>query len=316
MDNIIEDTMLDELVSYDVTASSMELVSMLNKHLYPESNISWERIDGVKTETRCVILTPKLAETLLLRNTNNRPISQLNVTKITKAITNGEWNNDGNAIIFDLNGVLLNGAHRLTSVVKADKPIVIKIGTGYLPEVFTTMDVGKTRTGSDVLAIAGFENYRLCSTTANFLFKLYRGSVAEVGSNTTATQQLSHPELIKFIEEKPRLRESIKFYLNNKKKQDTKIVYNYIICGLHYLFSGKDKDMADEFIISLLSGNELNDRSPIKAVRTRLLNSSRDRYQSISHGDSIKLIITGWNKFRNGELCKHIQIPEKLPVII
>jgi len=297
------------------TASQLELKGLLNRHLHETSKISYEEIDGVRTETRTVVVSPKLAEALLLRNTNNRPINKTNVNKITKAMLNGEWKFDGTPIIFDWNAVLSNGAHRLTSVVKSGKTITFKIGTGYDPAIFATMDTGKSRTGSDVLAVAGVDNYKLYTSTANFLYKLLRGSIGEVGGNTGGSTLMSHPELLKFIDEKPRIKESIHFFLDNKKKQSTKILQSYMICGFHYMFSVKDKVDAEEFLTKLLTGNGLSERSPILAVRNRIINTNMDKSKHLTHAEIIKLVYTGWNKFRNGEYCKSIQIPEKLPVI-
>jgi hypothetical protein len=39
------------------------------------------------------------------------------------------------------------------------------------------MDIGQTRTGADVLAIDGVENYKLVAKTANFIYKFIQGSI-------------------------------------------------------------------------------------------------------------------------------------------
>jgi hypothetical protein len=85
-------------------------------------------------------------------------------------MTNGEWVFDGTPISFDKYGNLLNGQHRLSSVIKSGKSNIFKVATGFKPDV-STMDIGQTRTGADVLAIDGVENYKLVAKTANFIYK-------------------------------------------------------------------------------------------------------------------------------------------------
>jgi hypothetical protein len=42
-------------------------------------------------------------------NNHNRPLTRTNITKISNAMTNGEWVFDGTPISFDKYGNLLNG---------------------------------------------------------------------------------------------------------------------------------------------------------------------------------------------------------------
>jgi hypothetical protein len=125
-------------------------------------------------------------------------------------MTNGEWVFDGTPISFDKYGNLLNGQHRLSSVIKSGKSNIFKVATGFKPDVFSTMDIGQTRTGADVLAIDGVENYKLVAKTANFIYKFIQGSIGESAVSDSAKHrnagtQLSHPELIKFVSVKPLL---------------------------------------------------------------------------------------------------------------
>lgn len=310
----MQNTKNNESVAYT------ELKAMLNRNLVKDSVIGSQMINNLVTESRTVRISPELANALLLRNNSNRPVNSPNVLRLANAMTKGEWVFDGMPITFDKNGNLLNGQHRLTAVVKSGKTIIFKVDTGFNPEIFSTMDIGKTRTGSDVLAIAGVENYGLCAQTANFIYKYMRGSIGSVTDRSFTKQDspnmsLSHPELLKFVAVKPSLKDSVTFQIRTKKKQSTVLLKGYVISGLHFLFSEKSSAMADSFFSKLLTGDNLASTSPIFHLRNKLINAKTDRAKRLTHSEIVKLTVIAWNKYRNGESIKTLRIPESLPTI-
>jgi hypothetical protein len=63
----------------------------------------------VKLET----ITPEQAAIWLTRNRRNRPIRRTRVARYADAMRRGHWRVNGEAVIFDSEGNLLNGQHRL-----------------------------------------------------------------------------------------------------------------------------------------------------------------------------------------------------------
>ena len=60
-------------------------------------------------------------------------------------------------IAFDVNGVLVDGQHRLAAVIEADVPVELTVFTEVGEGTFDVLDTGKRRTAADVLAIEGGE---------------------------------------------------------------------------------------------------------------------------------------------------------------
>ncbi len=309
---INEDRLTDESVKI------LELKKVLDLHLVRDSQGGYETISGVRTETKTVYIGPELAELLLLRNDKNRPIDRANVFRLVTAMVNGEWVFDGTPITFDKYGKLLDGQHRLMAIIKSGKILAFRVSYGFNPEVFTTMNIGKIRTGSDVLAIAGYENPKIYALTANFVFRFSRGVVAEVGGyNTNHACNLTHPELLDYCKVTPRIKSSVDFYVKIKKKlHGSSIIPSNLITGLHYLFSEKDELLAEIFLTKLLIGDDLSHGSPILSVRNRLISSKLDKNKYLTQSEVIRLTINGWNKSREGKNVKLVTIPEKLPTII
>ncbi len=297
-----------------------EVIDALELNLVKNSTLSYEIVDDVKTENRTVNITPKLAEFLLTKNQSNRPLNLPNVVKMVKDMIAGDWNYDGTPIVFDKYGNLLNGQHRLTAVVTSKKTLPFKVSTGYKTNIFATIDIGKTRTGGDVLAIAGYENYTMFAQTANFMFKFMRGSITQNASKpsrqtSSPNTGLSHKELLKFVELKPFIKNAILFALKTKKKQPTSLMPNYMVSGLYFLFSEKDQNKADSFLTKLLVGEGLESDSSIFHLRNRLLNSKFDKTKRLQHNEVVKLTILAWNYYRIGKKVKMLKTPDSLPVI-
>lgn len=297
-----------------------ELKNSLERYIVKGSTISSEVIDDVLTETRTVLVTPSLAETLLTRNNKNRPVNNANVNKLAYAMTNGEWLFNGSLLTFDMHGNLLDGQHRLMAVIKSGKSVPFKISTGFKSEVFSTIDINKVRSSSDILAIAGVSNYQLCASTANFIFQFMRGSINDSASKSSRqlsrpNKGLTHKELLKFVEVKPNLKTSVEYQLSIRKQQPMAILPAHVVSGFHFLFSEKDEDLATTFLNQLLVGDKLSNESSVYHLRNILIKSKMDSTKRIIHSDMIKLVVNAWNLFKKGKKVKSLSIPDTLPMI-
>jgi hypothetical protein len=98
-----------------------------------------------------VTITPEVAKKwLAVRNTHNRNVKGTNVDYLVRHIQNGTFDsNIGLPIMFDTNGVLMNGQHRLLACVKANTPIVIDVKMGLDPAMIANIDAGVERNLQD-----------------------------------------------------------------------------------------------------------------------------------------------------------------------
>lgn len=108
------------------------------------------------------VVTPELATKWLEGNTDNRPISDTRVTRYATDMAAGQWLLTHQAIAFTDSGRILDGQHRLWAIIQAGTPVTLMVSRGCDPATFTVIDLNKTRSQSDALAIAGIaESYRL-----------------------------------------------------------------------------------------------------------------------------------------------------------
>lgn len=116
-----------------------------------------------------VLVTPELAQKLLNLNTANRPIRAAEVDLWKEVIERGAWHYTHQGIAIDSDGVLQDGQHRLSAVVKSGVAVELQISIGMPPENFNAIDNGLRRTFGDVAHRFGFINPNKVGSVARML---------------------------------------------------------------------------------------------------------------------------------------------------
>lgn len=98
---------------------------------------------------------PEDAAEMLTHNKNNRHISDKAVDKLARDMKNGRWLENGEPIIFEETGILKDGQHRLSAIVKANVPVRMLIVKGVAKGQADLYDAGRARTTSDILQLRG-----------------------------------------------------------------------------------------------------------------------------------------------------------------
>lgn len=143
------------------------------------------------------IITPAYAKQLLAQNCPNRPLSKSTVNRYANDMTNDRWNNNGQGIVLTAEGKLLDGQHRMAAVLKAGIPVGMLVVRGVPEETFKTMDSGKARSLSDVLAIEGYVNTPLLAAVAVNSYR-YACGAANYHASKAALEVFvrAHPYLV------------------------------------------------------------------------------------------------------------------------
>jgi len=99
-----------------------------------------------KSTVSIVTVTPKMAKEWLERvPERQRKASPSKVRKWSYFMDVAEWKLSNDAIIFDSDGFLINGQHRLMALLEAGKPQQFIVGRGWSPDTFIIMDRQNTR---------------------------------------------------------------------------------------------------------------------------------------------------------------------------
>ena len=121
---------------------------------------------GSGLKAQVYMITPTHAERLLASNDSNRAISQRTVNGYAAIMRAGQWALNGESIIVNGDGTLLDGQHRLLACVQAGRAFPSLIVEGVGKETFVTVDSGKTRSLADAMCIEGIPNYTAAAATA------------------------------------------------------------------------------------------------------------------------------------------------------
>jgi hypothetical protein len=100
-------------------------------------------------------IDPGKAAEYLEHNDVNRTIRPHKVTEYARAMKAGRWRVNGAGIVFDDEGHLVDGQHRLKAIIESDTTIVLLVTRGVSPNVRPTVDEGIKRQFKDDLAMTG-----------------------------------------------------------------------------------------------------------------------------------------------------------------
>jgi hypothetical protein len=120
-------------------------------------------------------VTPKMAIEWLKMNTANRPLRRTGVDNFHNLFNCGEWKLTHQGIAFGADGILKDGAHRLTfiSELPPESVVPMMVTHGMGNDTFGAIDVGIRRTPSDEMGIG-----QSLSAVATMLAKVYNSNQA------------------------------------------------------------------------------------------------------------------------------------------
>jgi hypothetical protein len=241
-------------------------------------------------------VTPEMAADMLAHNTHNRSLRNNRVTQLADTMRRGEWGLSPDAIMFDTQGVLRNGQHRISAVVEANTSAQFIILTGVPPRNQEITDIGLTRRLADILRLRGETQ---SASIAAALVALYRLRYAiETGTPNVPPPRYPTPQMLLTIyEQEPGIKASI----SSSRMASGRVTRRHgSTAALHYVFATlSDPDAgedADDFFHKLATGLELTEDDPIYTLRRILLNTSPRPLAARMNALTIK----AWNAWREG----------------
>lgn len=259
-------------------------------------------------------ITPELALHLLARNSANRPVTLKTVIKYARSMVKGDWHRTGQAIIFDVNGVLLEGQHRLLAALFSGASFTTYVVTDAPDEadLFAYIDNNKPRDGADALATSG-ENGQ--SRHVNSAVKVaIRYDAGGWDITRTPRQMDAEPiDVLHYVRAHPNLPEASAMAWGNFQKGMKAIGHDGIatFCAWQ-IIDRYGFDELHDFMEPFTTGAELAKDSPILALRERLraaAEKSKDPEAVITLGYRLALVILAFNLHYRGEPVLTKDIP-------
>ena len=108
-------------------------------------------------DLQVIYVTPEMAAEWLRSNTANRKPSQAAVRRWAKIMLAHSWKLCADAIAFDVNGVLINGQHRLMAVVESNMTLPFVVAFNFPEDSKESFDIGKKRQLHEIITIGGYD---------------------------------------------------------------------------------------------------------------------------------------------------------------
>lgn len=100
-------------------------------------------------------VTPQMAKDWIEKcNLINRPVRSSHVKHLARQMELGRWSNETpQPIVFTIDGILLDGQHRLLALIMANKVVRFQVATVKNDSVFRYLDQGANRSNSDITGL-------------------------------------------------------------------------------------------------------------------------------------------------------------------
>lgn len=139
-------------------------------------------------EVALVTVTPdKARKWLALNAETQRNVSRGRAESYARDMEAGRWRVNGETIVFDADGRLIDGQHRLHAVVIADVPVNMLVVRGVEPSSSRTIDQGYNRSLNTVLGTSG-ETATTARSLATYATRGSLAAVVSVGGKLTAPE--------------------------------------------------------------------------------------------------------------------------------
>lgn len=247
-------------------------------------------------QSKVVRVTPATAERILAEaNTKNRTRSSYKSRQYAAAMARAEWQLNGETIIFDTNGDLMDGQHRLEAVVISGRPVDMLVVTGVSPAARPTLDRGKARTGADVLSLEGVKHPGVVAGAARWYSALKEGPVALKRSDA-----LSQTQLLSLVAQVPRLVDWTQAVVAANIRSVTTKPDRFVALAVAFEESSSEKE-TQSFVQRLGNGADLHVQHPILLLRGALIairewNKIRSLSErAIPNWVAVALTIKAWN---------------------
>jgi len=255
---------------------------------------------GREMETvKIVEVNSELAAEWLKTNNFNRRLSPTIIQRYANEMKNDRWNFTGDSIKFNCDGILLDGQHRLEALIRSNTKQKFIVVWGLEKKIFFNLDIGKRRTLTDVLTIKDKKKYTSALAAAIRLCQSY-----DAGTIETLNYEHNSAVLYNYFEENPKIEKSLDYVVDIDK--DGTILKLSFVAAVHYILQRIAAKEADEFIKSVMTGENLDKTSPIYLLREKLIEMRFKKYMA----DNKMLFIMffkAWNYFRAGANPKNIR---------
>lgn len=261
-----------------------------------------EKINLSKPGLWTIKITPDLAFHWLTKNwDNNRRMRPGHVEYLAGEMRAGNWRGDHpDALLFDTEGNLFQGQHRLSAVIECGLTVEMRVEGGVDPGLYPYLDAGLARNLEDrVKLVANDKDNKMVVMLVNFFRK--RDKARKWSSRTS-------PEMAVAIFDEHKA----SFTWAASVHRTIRGVGRVPIMAAAAEYYEQDKDKAQAFIETLLSMNGEGPVSQARLLRDTILRRANMRGSVTGglHEEAYQLAIAAMKAHKQGRTLKRLMIGE------
>lgn len=241
-----------------------------------------------------VLVTPEMAREILKNNPSNRTMVNTKIKQYAFDMGRNAWRDDtAEPIKLTENGRLVDGQHRLSAVILADKSVPFVFAYNVSLEAMKIIDTGLKRTNADMFQIRGIDNAPLLSSVIR-KYLVYTGTKNYDPRSATVPYDIIEKEYDESPEKWQNIVRAVKSFTKNFKYVEPSIL------GAWYaLCSDISQEDANFFFDRLSSGVGLEEKNPILILRNLMI---AGKYAELSVKIRYIYFIKTWNYFREKKM--------------
>lgn len=255
---------------------------------------------------------PIEAEKYLEKNSFNRPFRPKHMMGLSRQMVQKLWRPTGEPIIFDKDGMLQDGQHRLKAIMHSGTTQEFFVITGAEPEAFDVMDTGAKRSYHDALYIAGFSDPNIYGALAG---RIMRWDRMIFFGTSNAAMAPTNAEVVTYCKEnKKELAKTVNFWQAMRSKAKGLVGGgSYMLC--FHLCKAQSESQAEDFFHKLLTGlnTDHNKYQSLTMLRHRLIVNKQDDAK-LSSRLLVLMILASWNSYRKTKRLNGLPGPIDLKV--
>lgn len=268
-------------------------------------------------------ITPAKAHEYLKTSLGNRVISKVYVRSYADTMRKGKWMLNGVPIIFDYDGHLIDGHHRLLAVEEAGIPVQFDVCRGVSPESFVTYDNGRHRTIGQLLSMQRVKNYNLVGAivAANDRLicsgRLYENNTSptDYGDGGSKRKKMNADKYDAFRRDSDGFIKTAEYI--KRLEQKGRIIYNSWAGGLCYFLThtgGYKEEVVFPFFEALYSPEESCTIQVISLLRKAIVKEAIEG-RKMKAETLWAFIAKSWNYYITGETPKILRYQSSREVI-
>ena len=250
--------------------------------------------------SRVQTITPAKAAEMLDANTTNRPLSRTLVRGFAEAMIRGEWMVTHQGIAFDVNGVLVDGQHRLAAVIEADVAVEMTVFTEVEDGTFDVLDTGKRRNAADVLAIEGEKSSTTLAAMVRTVW-LYENRPDLTWSGGSAA--VTNHQIVQTLDQHPKLRDYVA--VGEQVSASTGMIKSAAGAASYLISRVSKRAEQDEWFEGIIDGAGLGKQDPRLQFRKVMFAMARKQSgQVLRRRDTrehVALYLKAFNAWRDDE---------------